>query len=87
MHTCYPLLLELTEVPLLLRDVPLLTFVPVGSALLNGSREAKGTPNLKTVHQVDLEIPGPTLIWPKDWPEDSVYICKVRTPTLRLFNP
>ena len=36
------------------------------------------------VHQVDLEIPGPTLIWPKDWPEDSVYICKVRTQKLRI---
>ena len=29
----FPLLLKLTEVPLLLRDVPLSTFVSVGSAL------------------------------------------------------
>ena len=43
----FPLLLDLTEVPRLLRDVPLSTSVSVGSAvcstkILNGSREAKG---------------------------------------------
>jgi hypothetical protein len=36
----FPQSLKLTEVALLLRDVPLFTFVSVGIAL-NGSREAK----------------------------------------------
>ena len=39
----FPRLLKLTKVPLLLSDVPLSTFVSVGSALL--SREAKGIVN------------------------------------------
>ena len=42
MGTCearFPQLLKLTEVPLLLRDVPLSTFVSVGCAL---GRDAKG---------------------------------------------
>jgi hypothetical protein len=38
----YSLLFKLTVVPRLLQDVPLWTFVSVGSALLNGSRDAKG---------------------------------------------
>jgi hypothetical protein len=41
----FPLLLKLTEVPLLLRDVPHLAFASVGSAV------SKGNPSLPLFHE------------------------------------